>query len=77
MVSDRLRQIILGELDLDDWTIEDDTTAAMVPGWDSLSHARVISTIENAYRIRFRTAEVLRLRTVGELQALIDSRTKS
>ena len=76
MVSEKLRQVILTELGLDDWEIEDETTATSVPGWDSLSHVRVISAIEDAFGVRFQTAEIVRLKSVGQLQALIDKRKK-
>jgi acyl carrier protein len=49
-------------------------TADTVPGWDSLSHVRIISAIEDAYSIRFQTSEIVRLRYVGQLQALIDKK---
>ena len=72
MVSDELKKVILAALELEDWQIVDTTTAPMVPGWDSLSHARIISAVETAYQIRFRTSEILRLATVGQLQAIVD-----
>ena len=71
MVSDRLKKVILRELDLDEFSIEDSTTANMVPGWDSLSHVRIIAAIETEYAVRFGTVEVLRVRNVGDLQALL------
>lgn len=76
MVSEKLKRVILSELELEDWPIDDATTAGMVPGWDSLSHVRVITAIEDDYRIRFQTSEVIRVRNVGELQALIDSKAQ-
>ncbi len=75
MVSEKLKEIILKELGLADFDIGDSTTASMVPGWDSLNHVRVIMAVEEAYRIRFRTLEVIRLKNVGELQSLIDSKS--
>jgi acyl carrier protein len=72
MISDRLKQVILRELELEDWDMHDATTADTVPGWDSLSHAQVITAVEQTYGIRFKTMEVLRLKNVGDLQALID-----
>jgi acyl carrier protein len=71
MVSDRLKHVILAELALDDWEIADETTAGMVPGWDSLSHVRIINAVEDAFELRFKTSEILRLKNVGELQSLI------
>jgi acyl carrier protein len=75
VVSDRLKAVILRELELDDWSIDDHTTAGMVPGWDSLSHVRVITAIESEYGLRFKTREIVRVKNVGELQTLVDSKT--
>lgn len=74
MISDRLKKVILGELELDDWDLRDGTTAPEVPGWDSLSHARIIAAVEAEFGVRFRTAEILRLESVGQLQALLDAK---
>jgi len=75
MISERLKKIILEALQLDDFDIHDDTTANIIPGWDSLSHVRVIIAIEENYGIRFKTLEVIRLENVGQLQRLIDVKT--
>jgi acyl carrier protein len=72
MLSDKLKQTILKQLDLADFDLKDETLATEVPGWDSLSHVKILTAIEDAFGIRFRSLEVLRLRNVGELQALID-----
>jgi acyl carrier protein len=72
MVSERLKGVILRELDLDGFDIDDTTTADKVPGWDSLSHIRILTAVEAEYGVRFRTMEVLRLRNVGELQELLN-----
>ena len=72
MISEQLRKIILAELHLHAYPLDDSTVAETVPGWDSLSHARLIMAVEDAFKVRFKTAEVLRLRNLGDLQALID-----
>lgn len=77
MISDRLKNVICRDLDLDDMPTEETTTADSVPGWDSLSHARIIAAIETEYKIRFSTLEVLRLKNIGDLQALVDKKTAS
>ncbi len=74
MVTEKLKAVILKELNLEGFEIDDATTASMVPGWDSLSHVRVIMAVEQAYNIRFRTLEVIRLKNVGELQALLEKK---
>jgi len=72
MISERLKAVILRELDLDDFEIRNETTADTIPGWDSLRHAQIIGAVESEFGIRFSTLEVLRLKNIGELQALID-----
>lgn len=72
MISDKLKKMILRVLELDDCEIVDSTTASEVPGWDSLNHIKVICAVEEAFHVRFKTAEILRLRNIGELQQLID-----
>ena len=75
MISDRLKKVILQVLHLKDFDFKDGTTAAEVPGWDSLSHAMILAAVEEEYGVRFRTMEVIRLRNVDELQALVDRKT--
>jgi acyl carrier protein len=72
MISQRLKSIILGELDLDDFDMHSTTAANSVPGWDSLSHVRIIVAIEAEYGIRFSTLELLKMKQVGDLQELVD-----
>ena len=73
MVSERLKGVIRTQLGLaPDFPIEDATTAAQVPGWDSLHHANLLVAVEREFGIRFRALEVVRLKDVGALQALVD-----
>ncbi len=72
MISEKLRRTILEQLELEDWPIDEGSTAASVPGWDSLSHARIIAAVEDAYGVRFRVGDIVRLANVGQLQALVD-----
>ncbi len=72
MIDPRLKKTILAELGLDDFPFEETTTAQQVPGWDSLSHVRVLAAVEREYGLRFRSLEVIRLKNVGDLQALVN-----
>jgi acyl carrier protein len=74
MIEERLKAIILRELHLKDFTFNDDTKAFQVPGWDSLSHMRIITAVEGEYGIRLRNVEIIKLKSVGDLQILIDSK---
>jgi len=75
MISERLKGVILRELDLEDADLRDDTVAPDVPGWDSLSHARIITAVEREFGIVIRPMEALRLKNVGALQELVDRKS--
>jgi acyl carrier protein len=77
MISERLKNTILKELKLDDFPVDENTTAVEIPGWDSLNHINVILAIEKEYNIRFKNIEILRLRNIGELQLLVDSKIQA
>jgi acyl carrier protein len=74
MISDKLKKVILDVLELDDFDIKDETTADQVPGWDSLNHINVILAVEKEYNLKFKGIEILKIKNIGELQQLIDSK---
>ena len=45
-----------------------------VDGWDSLTHIRLILSVEKAFKIKFTTSEIGNLENVGDLVALIRAR---
>ncbi len=77
MISKELKNVILSALKLDEFDFNEETTAAEVPGWDSLNHVNVILEVEKFFKIRLKNIEILRLKNVGELQKLINSRLHS
>lgn len=77
MISDRLKNIILKELNLESFEFKEDTTANQVPGWDSFNHINVILAIEKDYNVHFKGLEILKVKNIGELQKLIDSKVQS
>ncbi len=51
----------------DTLTVDDETTAKDVPGWDSLMHITLISEVEAAFGMRFSMRDVLGMKNVGEM----------
>ncbi len=74
MISDRLKSIILKTLAVKDFPMQDETRADEVPGWDSLNHVRVIVAVEKEFNVKLKGLEILRLKNIGELQKLVDSK---
>jgi acyl carrier protein len=46
-------------------------TAAEVPEWDSFNHINLIVAVEGRFKVKFQTAELESLHTVGHLADLI------
>jgi acyl carrier protein len=49
-------------------------TAKEVDGWDSLTHIRLMLSIEKAFKVKFSTSEYGSLKNVGDLVGLIKKR---
>jgi acyl carrier protein len=69
---DELQEIFRDLFDDESIVLRDDTTAKDVAGWDSLKNVKLMIRIEKAFRVRFGTGEVVGLKNVGELLALIE-----
>ncbi len=60
----------------DNITLNRETTAKDVDGWDSLTNMRLITAIEKHYDIRFGLREILKFKNVGDLCASIQAKKK-
>ena len=76
-IAARLTAIFRDVLDDDELVLTRQLAAEGVDGWDSLTHVRLILSIERAFGVKFSTAEVGRLRNVGDLMDLISSRAQA
>ena len=56
-------------------SVTPELSAKDVDGWDSLTHIRLILTIERVFKIKFSTSEIGKLANVGDLVALIKVRS--
>jgi acyl carrier protein len=70
----RLTEIFEDVFDEDALCITPELSAKDVDGWDSLTHIRLILTIEKAFKIKFSTSEIGKLENVGDLVRLIRAR---
>ena len=66
-----LHPIFRDVFDDDELIIEAKTTANDIDGWDSLTHIRLVISIEKAFGLRFTAAEISELENVGEMVELI------
>jgi acyl carrier protein len=54
--------------------LRDDLTAKDVKGWDSLSNVDLVVAVEQRFKIKLTTREVVSLKNVGELVRLVEKK---
>lgn len=70
-IYERLTKIFHDVLDDDSIVLTPELTANDVKEWDSFNHINLIVAIEQAFKIKFQTAELESMKNVGHLVALI------
>lgn len=70
----RLTEIFRDVFDDDSILVTPGLAATNMDGWDSLSHIRLMLTVEKAFKITFSTKEIGKLEKAGDLAALIKTR---
>ena len=74
-LDEKLQQIARDAFDYDGIALDDDTTAADVPGWDSLAHVNFMYTIEQEFGIQFSEDEFTGFANIGELRRMLHEKT--
>jgi acyl carrier protein len=75
-VYDRLAAIFHDVFGDDSLTLRPDMTADDVPEWDSLSHIRLVLTVQKEFNVKFSAAEIGRLKNVAGLVELIRAKSR-
>jgi acyl carrier protein len=74
-IYDALNEIFRDVFADDAITLRADSSAQNVKGWDSFNHIKIIVAVEGRFGIKMQTREIDQMKTVGDLVALIDSKT--
>ena len=61
-------------LDEENLELRPGLTAADVPSWDSFNHINLLVAVESKFGVKFKTAELESLQTVGHLADLIQAK---
>ena len=70
-VYERLNAVFADVFDDPELTVNDETTAADVDGWDSLVHITLIDAVEEEFDISFDMKTIVKLKNVGEMVDVI------
>ncbi len=73
-IYSELTEIFHDLFDDDSIVVTPSLSAKDVDGWDSLTHIRLIITIEKAFKVKFSTSEIAKLEKVSDLVSLIETK---
>jgi acyl carrier protein len=76
VTMDQLKEVMRDVFDDDNIEPTEAMTAEDVEGWDSLSHIRLMVSIEKRFEVKFTNAEVEKFRNVGDLLKAINSKVE-
>lgn len=63
----RVQNVFREVFDIPDLSIFREMQAKDVEGWDSLNHITLIMTLEDTFKVKFSTREVMGFQNVGEM----------
>lgn len=62
-----MQDVFIDVLDNEDIVLTEDTTADDIEEWDSLSHIQLIVGIENHFKIKLTSKEIIECSNVGDM----------
>ena len=74
-IYERLNEVFRDVFGDDDITVDDDTTADKIEGWDSLRHITLLAAIEDEFDIEFSMGQTVKMKNVGEMVDYIEEET--
>jgi acyl carrier protein len=75
-VTDKLTEVFHDVFGDDTLVLSRELTADQIDGWDSLTHVRLILSVERAFNTRLPSTKVALLKNVGDLLDLIAAHQK-
>lgn len=70
-VYERLNKVFQDVFDEEDLTVNDETTADDVEGWDSFEHINLVVAIQDEFSFKIPMGKVVTMKNVGEMVDII------
>ncbi|GAA4274192.1 acyl carrier protein [Aquimarina gracilis] len=74
LVKEKVSNVLVSVLEHNNFEMHDELTAKDVDGWDSLSHMMIITKIEEHFGIKFKLRDLNKLKNMGSLINVIQSK---
>lgn len=73
-IYEHLQKIYCTILKKDKVILTDETTAADIDGWDSLTHMLLMDSVEKEFAIKFKLMEIMKFNNVGDMVTCIQKK---
>jgi acyl carrier protein len=73
VIDEKFQEIFRSVLCIPDLKLTDELTADEVPGWDSISHVRLMVAVEETFDVSFSASQLAMMENVGDLKRLVRS----
>lgn len=70
-IIQKIESIVAASLNHHDFTMTEETKPEEITGWDSMANAMILTAIEQEFGIKFKFADMLAWKTVGELAEIV------
>lgn len=70
-IIDKIETIVANSVNHHDFTITEATKPEEITGWDSMANAMILTAIEQEFCIKFKFADMLAWKSVGELADIV------
>lgn len=75
-IYNRLNAVFREVFDDESITVSENTTAADIEDWDSLTHIQLIAAVEHEFGVKFSMKQVSSMKNVGEMAQTIADAAK-
>lgn len=70
-IIQKIESIVAASLNHHDFVMTEETKPEEITGWDSMANAMILTAIEQEFGIKFKFADMLAWKTVGELAEIV------
>ena len=74
IIKEKINHVLVSILGHNNFEMHDELTATDVDGWDSLSHMIILTKIEESFNIKFKLRDLNKLKNMGSLVSVIQSK---
>lgn len=75
-ILEKIEAIVAASLNHHDFVMSEETKPEEIIGWDSMANAMILTAIEQEFGIKFKFADMLAWKTVGQLADIVRLKTE-